>query len=292
MSFNHRNGPGLAKRLVMFAVRLLLHNKVGIAVGGATRVLYPRNGNDWVDVTQVQMTLPRLAPTFDAYRLVQISDFHLGTWLSYTQLEHAIDLVNQQQPDVVAITGDFVSYHAKHYYDDLVKALGKIQARDGIVAILGNHDHWSDPFVIRQVLAQTGIIDLSNDVHTLIRGNDCLHLCGVDDYMTANDHLGSVLSQLPEQGAAILLAHEPDFADISGSTGRFDLQISGHSHGGQIVFPWIGSPFLPGYARKYPSGAYQVNGMKLYTNRGLGTAEFQVRWNCRPEITAFTLHCV
>ena len=276
----------------MFAVRVFLHNPIGIAVGEATSLLYPRNGKDWVEVTQFQIVLPRLGAAFDGYRLIQISDFHFGTWLGSPQLEHAIDLVNQQQPDLVAITGDFVSYHPERYYDDLLHALSRIQSKDGVVAILGNHDHWSDPLLIRQLLEQAGILDLSNSLYTLIRGNDSLHLCGVDDYMTANDHLGKVLSQLPDQGAAILLAHEPDFADVSASTGRFDLQISGHSHGGQVVLPWLGSPFLPGYARKYPSGFYQVNGMSLYTNRGLGTAEFQVRLNCRPEITAFTLHPV
>jgi hypothetical protein len=110
--------------------------------------------------------------------------------------------------------------------------------------------------------------------------------------MTGNDRLDRVLSKLPPDGCAILLAHEPDFADYSAATGRFDLQISGHSHGGQIVFPVIGAIFLPNFAKKYTSGRYNVNGMAQYTNRGLGTAEIQVRLNCPPEITIFTLSSV
>ena len=107
--------------------------------------------------------------------------------------------------------------------------------------------------------------------------------------MTGNDRVSLVLATLPQEGCAILLAHEPDFADYSAASERFDLQISGHSHGGQIVLPYIGSPFLPNFARKYTSGRYQLNGMVHYTNRGLGTAELQVRLNCPPEITLFTL---
>ncbi|MBZ0286049.1 MAG: metallophosphoesterase, partial [Anaerolineae bacterium] len=85
------------------------------------------------------------------------------------------------------------------------------------------------------------------------------------------------------------LAHEPDYADISAATGRFDLQISGHSHGGQVVIPFIGPPVVPPYSKKYPLGRYQVGTMIQYTNRGVGMISPAVRFNCRPEITVFTL---
>jgi predicted MPP superfamily phosphohydrolase len=98
------------------------------------------------------------------------------------------------------------------------------------------------------------------------------------------------LERLPEEGAAILLAHEPDFADLSARTGRFDLQLSGHSHGGQVKLPLFGIPYLPRFARKYPRGRYQVGKMILYTNRGLGMVHLPFRFNSRPEITLFTLN--
>jgi hypothetical protein len=292
MSFNDRNGPGLAKQIILFAVRILLHNPIGIAVSKASRILYPRDGANWVDITQIELALPRLSPAFHGYRIAQISDFHYGTWLSRQKLAQVVGLVNQQAPDLIAITGDFVSYHVGRFSDELVDELGKLSAKDGTVAVLGNHDHWNDPQLIRNILDEAGIRDLSNSLHTLKRGTAVLHLCGVDDYMVAMDRLDLVLTRLPSDGAAILLAHEPDFADISAGAKRFDLQISGHSHGGQMVFPILGAPFLPEYARKYSSGLYKIDGMLQYTNRGLGTAEFQVRLNCRPEITIFTLHAV
>ena len=103
------------------------------------------------------------------------------------------------------------------------------------------------------------------------------------------DEFDKVMRTLPADGAAILLVHEPDFADLSAATGRFDLQLSGHTHGGQIVLPLVGPPILPSMGRKYPSGEYRVNDMLLYTNRGIGVTTVNARFNCRPEITVFNL---
>jgi len=292
MSDNHRPDPGLVQRLVMLAIRTLLHNPLGASLAGISRLLYPRNGGNWVDVTQIRLTLPRLSPEFDGYRITQISDFHIGTWLTSKELEYAVGLVNQQRADLVAITGDFVTYHPSIYSNELISSLSKLHAPDGVVAVLGNHDHWSDPVEIRRVIEKANIRELKNDVFSLIKSYEKLHICGIDDFMDGHARLERVLQKLPTDGAAILLAHEPDFADISALSKRFDLQISGHSHGGQIVLPWIGPPFLPGYARKYTSGLHQVDGMLQYTNRGLGTSEIQIRFNCRPEITVFTLESV
>jgi predicted MPP superfamily phosphohydrolase len=101
--------------------------------------------------------------------------------------------------------------------------------------------------------------------------------------------LEDVTARLGDNSAAILLAHEPDFADRSEATGKFDLQISGHTHGGQIVIPFYGPPVLPHLGRKYPSGLYKVGNMFQYTNRGVGMHSLAVRFNCPPEITIFEL---
>jgi len=101
--------------------------------------------------------------------------------------------------------------------------------------------------------------------------------------------LDVVLAKLPPSGPAILLAHEPDFADVSATTGRFSLQISGHSHGGQLIFPGIGTLVRGPHAKKYPLGRYRIGEMVHYTSRGLGTNVFWIRINCPPEITVFTL---
>lgn len=131
---------------------------------------------------------------------------------------------------------------------------------------------------------------LQCEVWTLKRAGYPLHVCGVDDVWEGNPRLDHVLSRLPGSGPAILLVHEPDFADTVSMSGRFDLQLSGHSHGGQVRFPLVGAPALPRYARKYPVGAYRIGGMPLYTNRGLGMLPPRFRFLCRPEIAVFDLN--
>jgi predicted MPP superfamily phosphohydrolase len=155
--------------------------------------------------------------------------------------------------------------------------------------ILGNHDYWTNASAIREMLKSSDIVDLTNSVFTLSRGTQTLHFCGVDDIWEGNVQLYDVVEKLPDDSAAILLAHEPDFADVSAETGRFDLQISGHSHGGQVIIPFYGPPILPYLGQKYPKGLYQVGNMLQYTNRGVGMIDPAVRFNCPPEITIFQL---
>jgi predicted MPP superfamily phosphohydrolase len=250
---------------------------------------FAANGKIQVEITKLDLPLPRLGQQFDRFRLVQFSDLHIGTWLNKSRLNNVIEQVNQQNPDLIAITGDFVTFEPERFAGDLVDAFKQLKSKHGVVAILGNHDHWTDASVVRQVFCESGINDLSNRVLTLHRGADQLHIAGVDDVLENLADLDRVLEQIPAEGEAILLAHEPDFADISASSGRFSLQISGHTHGGQVVLPWVGPPILPPRGRKYPSGRYQINGMVQYTNRGVGTTSIQLRLNCPPEITVFNL---
>jgi uncharacterized protein len=264
--------------------------------------LYIRKGNslsfgvitgrqsEQIEVTQVSLSLPSLGPAFYGYRLVQFSDIHMDTWMTHERLTEIVELVNRQKPDLVAITGDFVGSNPARYAGSLVESLRKLDSADGVVAVLGNHDHWKDPLTVRQILKASGIRELANTVHTIQRGDAQLHIAGIDDYMSHVARFDQVLAQLPSEGAAILLAHAPDFADISGPSGRFALQLSGHSHGGQINLPLIGPPYLPRFARKYVSGLYQVGQMMLYTNRGIGKVHLPFRLNSRPEITVFTFN--
>lgn len=243
----------------------------------------------WVHITHLELTLPRLTPAFDGFRLAQISDLHYDMeWMTKDRLRSAVELVNQQQPDQVVITGDFITNRftdAKRA--DLVEVLSALPPKT--FAVLGNHDHWASAQGIRTVIQQAGFIDLSNRVWTLKRNGERLFIAGVDDVWEKKQRLDVVRKNLPADGAAILLAHEPDFADTSAALDRFDLQLSGHSHGGQVRLPMLGAPILPDMGQKYPSGLYQVGSMYQYTNRGLGMIKPFVRFNCRPEITVITL---
>jgi predicted MPP superfamily phosphohydrolase len=172
-----------------------------------------------------------------------------------------------------------------------VAGLSVIQSPDGVYAVLGNHDHWTDAVAARHILELCGVVELQNTVTILQRQSAILHLAGVDDHWARASNLDDVLTVLPEDDqAVILLAHEPDFADVSAATGRFDLQLSGHSHAGQFLIPLLNRPIItPKHGHKYPVGEYRVGVMIQYTNRGLGTIYPAFRLNCLPEITLITL---
>lgn len=245
---------------------------------------------EWLQIKRLEVTLPRLPPEFDAYTLVQISDLHLEAWLGRARLEKIIQRVNALQPDMVVITGDFVSHRWDgQIAEDLRSTLSQLAPRDGSLAIFGNHDHKVNTHYIDEVLAACGIQNISNDVYWLERGKAQLFIAGVDSVSRQKYRLEKVLEKTPPQGIPILLVHEPDFADKTATTGLFDLQLSGHTHGGQIKIPFWGALKLPRNGKKYPDGLYRIHDMLLYTNRGVGMGSWPYRFYCRPEITVFTL---
>jgi len=241
------------------------------------------------EIVNLSLEIPGLAAEFDGYRLIQITDLHLGHWLSPERLDGVVQLVNQQEPDLVVMTGDFVSYVLRGITDCMIAAFSALNPKEATLAVMGNHDHWMGVENIRTIFDASGVIELANDIYTLQRGDARLYIAGIDSVTIGGHDLDAVLEKLPEDGPAILLAHEPDYADVSAQTGRFALQLSGHSHGGQIVLPKIGALLRgPGFF-KYPNGLYQVEEMMQYTNRGVGTHVFRVRYNCPPEITVIDL---
>jgi uncharacterized protein len=280
----------MSRRSFLKMMGLLASETFILGVGG---LAYMRHIEpELVEVSQVRLKLPRLGKAFNGFRLVQLSDIHMGGWTDVDHFAHAMNLALAQNPDLLAFTGDFVD----HQYDQniILRALddlGQVFSTMGNVArvsVLGNHDILSGHIRIQALLKQHQFVDLTNSVHTIERGGDRLHLAGVDDLREGRPELSTVMAALPKDGAAILLSHEPDFADQSAPTGRFDLQISGHSHGGQVVLPFIGPPYLSYGGRKYYSGLYRVGTMLQYTNRGIGMTALYYRLNCRPEITVFT----
>ena len=246
-------------------------------------------------IETVHLKLPRLPRAFSGLRIVQISDIHMGSWMNLDRFQQVADLILAQKPDLLLITGDFLFGHhfneaSRGDLNDLKTVLSPLAAALPSFAVLGNHDYWTNSDAVREMLRACQITELTNTVFTLTRGSENLHLCGVDDVWEGNVRLEDVLNQLTDDSAAILLAHEPDFADTSAATGRFDLQVSGHSHGGQVVIPFYGPPILPYLGEKYPSGLYKIGDMYQYTNRGVGTGVLPVRLNCSPEITLFILN--
>ena len=242
------------------------------------------------DLVNVDVKIKDLPFTFHNYRIINLTDIHLGQWISPEYLNGVVDYVNSLNPDMITLTGDYVSYILEGYEYNLLDSFKKLKAKDGKFAVLGNHDHWAGAEEIRKILKQSDVVDLSNDVYTLEKEGEKLNISGVDSLTVGADDFDKVLEKLPSDGASILLVHEPDFAKISSKTDRFDLQMSGHSHGGQLVIPGVETtPFRCSYSFKYPVGAYKVGNMTQYTSKGLGTNSFWLRINCKPEITQFYL---
>ena len=296
MRFSHNNlqgEKGLSRRDFLKLLKVGAIDLALLTMGGGvySLLIEPR----LVRVESVNLKLRRLTPGFSGIRMVQVSDIHMGGWMNAERLQNVGELVVDQKPDLLLFTGDFLIGRA---YDDgteqavrdLITVLTPLTALIPSYAILGNHDYWTNPKAVRSMLHSCNILDLTNKIFTLTRGVEKLHICGVDDVWEGNVRLENVLAQIGDDGAAILMAHEPDYADVSAPTGRFDLQVSGHSHGGQVVLPFLGPPILPHLGRKYPSGLYQVGEMYQYTNRGVGMGRIPIRFNCPPEITLFTLH--
>lgn len=291
----------------------------------------------WIQVKNLDITLPNLEENFEGWRILQVSDIHINQWMTEERLTNIVNLINQQQPDIIVLTGDFFSqsgsystrldrleeriipkipYAEEHpslikrflnkagfpiqdtprrrYFDDdqitLINSLSKLKPHYKSFAILGNHDYATSHKLVREGLKDSDIITLRNRVYTIENKSSYLNIIGVDDVLYGKDDLDSVLTQIPDKGANILLVHEPDFAVSAWKTHRFQLQLSGHSHGGQIKIPFRKPPFLPPYGQRFPEGLYRFSDLLLYTNRGVGMAYPYIRFNCRPEITIFTLH--
>ncbi|GCF10737.1 metallophosphoesterase [Dictyobacter arantiisoli] len=283
-------------------VRSSLYAAAGIVVGGGGTAFYAYDLEPaWLDIHTIPIQLPRLDPAFHRYRIVHISDLHTDeTFMTVERLTDVVHHINALRPDLVLITGDFVT----SFLPSSVRALSPLrllQAPDGVLAVLGNHDHWAGPQKVRALLHANQVQELPDAIHTLERGSShaVLHIVGMDDLWADGDHVQSawdeeyrltrLLKHIPEQGAAIFMVHEPDFAAVTAAHRRFDLQLSGHSHGGQIRLPLYGSVYTPELAREYPAGMYHIQSLQHYTNRGLGMVPPQLRLNCRPEIVVFEL---
>lgn len=204
-------------------------------------------------------------------------------------------MVNGLQPDMVVLTGDFVSEpwvgppaRGARHAEPCAEILRNIKAPYGSWAVMGNHDASTDPQRVTRALRSVGIQVLLNESTAIEKDGSRFWLSGVNDVAEGKSDLAASLHSIPSNEAVVLLAHEPDYADYV-SRHAVDLQLSGHSHGGQIRLPLLPPLYLPILAKKYIWGRYQIGRLTLYTNPGLGTIGVPARLNCPPEVTLLTL---
>jgi len=218
---------------------------------------------------------------------VQLSDFHRSAAVRQWEIESAVERANSLAPDLVVLTGDYVTAD-RRYAEPCAAALAVLRAPLGRYAILGNHDYRAGADAVAGALRQAGITVLRNQAQPVGRGGDNLWLVGIDDASYRRHDVAVALKGVPSSAFKAALMHEPDLAD---EIARYpvQLQLSGHSHGGQICLPGIGPLHLPKLGRRYPMGHYRVGALQVYTNRGVGRIQPLVRFDCPPEVTLFTL---
>jgi predicted MPP superfamily phosphohydrolase len=246
----------------------------------------------WLRRYDVTVTLPRLPAAFDGYRIVQISDLHVGCGVPEDMVREAVVEANAAKPDLVVCTGDFI--HRGSPAESAAQAadwLSGLSAPDGKLAVLGNHDaqvqygHDADPVSIRRVgraLIDTGWQVLQNRAVTLERAGARARVVGLGDFWSGTFDPESV-----DLADAIVLEHNPDAVPLL-VPARPSLILCGHTHGGQVSLPFLGPPVLPVRNRKYAAGAYDVGETQIYVNRGIGWL-YRVRLFVRPEVTVLTL---
>jgi predicted MPP superfamily phosphohydrolase len=270
---------------------------LGLAAGSAAALAFYAGeiARHELEIVYLTITLPRLPDAFAGMKIVQISDFHFEEFTEAAFLDAIVRQVNAVAPDLVVLTGDFVSSKPlpRHFSVGLAYRCAEHLSRLTCplrYAILGNHDCLVGSHAITDALHTHGIPVLGNSSVPLERNGERVWLAGIKDVLEEKPDLGAALpAGRSKQEPVILLAHEPDFADYV--VGRqVDLVLSGHTHGGQILLPLLPPLLLPDMGTKYVHGLFRMrDGMQLYVNRGIGAVTLPFRFRCKPEMTVITL---
>ena len=248
------------------------------------RHLAPRH----LRLERVAVPLPRLPAGLAGLRVGLLTDPHHDLGRPLALLARGVALLNAAAPDLILLGGDYVVSRAAGF-EPCAALLGRLRAPLGVYAVLGNHDYWAGADLIAAKLAAAGVVVLRNAARPLVApGGAPLWLVGLDDALHRRADPDAALAGVPGDAFRLLLAHEPDVADALAGR-RVDLQLSGHTHGGQVVLPLLGPPLLPPLGRRYLRGLARAAPHPVYTSRGLGAAPPYVRLNSAPEVAVLTL---
>lgn len=256
----------------------------GLLAGGlALDAAYERH---WLQVTRPRIAIPALPAGLDGLTVCHVTDIHHGPYLDLERVQGVVDLVLSLGADLIVLTGDMV-HRSPKYTDPVWAELGRLRAPLGVFCVMGNHDHWEGIEHSRRAAQQADIPELNNRGIPISRRGARLWLAGVGDLYEDEQLLHQALAGVPQNEPAILLSHNPDYADEV-TDPRVKLILAGHSHGGQIVLPLLGPPVVP-CKQKYAMGLVKTDVSQVYISRGIGMAIIPFRINCRPELPVITL---
>jgi len=282
---------------------MLTRRQFVLGLGGGLATLggggaYPRWVEPrWLKVSRTTVTLGNAAAGTTPVRVLHLSDFHLSDVVSLAFIAESVELGLAQKPDVIALTGDFVTNRVTHAVE-YSKVLARLSSAAPTFACLGNHDGglWTRRVggsatidAVLSVLASAGITCLTNAARSAVVRGKMIQLIGVGDLWSGMCNPAKAFAQTPERNGAlrVVLNHNPDAKELFR---RFDwdLMLCGHTHGGQVRLPFIGTPFLPVRDKRFVSGLYRWDNRPLYITRGVGNLH-GIRFNCRPEVSVLEL---
>ena len=238
-----------------------------------------------IEVNHFDFSHPQIPPALEGFCLAQISDVHMGRWVKPRHMRQVVDFINQRDPHLVALTGDYVGYNKL----DLDRCIDTLDALiPPTYAVLGNHDHWTDSVRARDVFARSGIDLLQNESRTIHHKDTLFHLVGVDDAVTKNADVTKAFDGFPRSQFCLTLNHVPAIAPQCARAGA-DLILSGHTHNFQFNIPKLTNALAKALGTQFWAGPYRLDQSFLYINRGLGSATWPWRIRATPELTFFTL---
>jgi len=236
--------------------------------------------------TEVQIR--DLAHAFDGYRIVQLTDLHTSPLVPAWWLERVMQRALDLRPELIVLTGDFLD-DDPHYIAGLADILRPLAAPDGVLGVLGNHDHYVGAAGVRDSLQHAGVRELWNAHVTIRRGAEALVVAGVGDLENDVIDFDAALADAPP-APVVCLSHDPDVFAYWPERHRLDLMLSGHTHGGQAMIPLIGPPYVPSqFGLRYLRGLIREGDRQLYVSRGVGASGVPFRWRCPPEVTELVL---
>lgn len=240
----------------------------------------------WVSETDI--FLRNLPERFENFRITQLTDIHHSRILGLDEVRRVVSLAQQTNPDMFVLTGDYTTSY-RRFIEPCAEALAPLSAPEGVWAVLGNHDHYTDPELTTRALQSHKIAVLNNAHTTLQRGPDALQLSGIDDWTWNAVDWSRAFAGLKPTTPTVLLSHQPIVLDLE-QTQNVSLILSGHTHGGQVRLPFVGAPARYATADlKYDRGLFRRGETQLYVSSGTGVIGLPLRLGVRPEIAVLRL---
>lgn len=239
-------------------------------------------------VLEQDVFIRNLPPAFENFRITQLTDIHHSRIVGIEEIDRVVKLAQATKPDLIALTGDYTTTY-RRFIEPCAKTLGGLQAPEGVWAVLGNHDHYTDHELTTRSLERNHIPVLNNANTTLKRGSDTLQVAGIDDWSWAQNDWKRAFYGIDQKRPTILLSHQPSVLDLA-ETQHVSLILSGHTHGGQVTFPFVGAPArLATKDLKYAHGLFRRGETQLFVSSGTGVIGLPIRLGVRPEVAVLRL---